>query len=291
MTIKTAFLTAASLLAAFAVAEAAKLEPETLAAWDRYVAWTEHRMRTDIGKRDSFLVQDSLPEALSRQARRKLRAGDVFTTKLETTADGRSIDIPKGLVHHWLGSVFIPGTSVDELAGWLQDYDEHHRYFDEVESSRLVSRDGDDFRIFLRLRRKKIVTVHYNTEHFVRYTHHGGGRMSSASYATRIAEIENAGAAAESEKALGDDRGFLWRLNSYWRFEQAWGGVIVELESVSLSRGVPVAVRWLVGRYLDSVPRESLEATLEPIQREAPRALSISSRCRAACPSSPHESS
>ena len=137
--------------------------------------------------------------------------------------------------------------------------------------------DGDDFRIFLRLRRKKIVTVHYNTEHFVRYTHHGGGRMSSASYATRIAEIENAGAAAESEKALGDDRGFLWRLNSYWRFEQAWGGVIVELESVSLSRGVPVAVRWLVGRYLDSVPRESLEATLEPIQREAPRALSISS--------------
>ena len=287
MKIKTGLFAVASLLAAFTVAEAAKLELETLAAWDRYVAWTEHRMRTD----DSFLVQDSLPEELANEARGKLRAGDVFTTKLETTADGRSIDIPKGLVHHWLGSVFIPGTTVDELVGWLQNYDEHHRYFHEVESSRLVSCDGDDFRIFLRLRRKKVVTVHYNTEHFVRYTHHGGGRMSSASYATRIAEIENAGKAAESEKALGDDRGFLWRLNSYWRFEQVSGGVIVELESISLSRGVPVAVRWLVGRYLDSVPRESLEATLRPIQREAPKALAISSRSRAACPPSRRESS
>ena len=286
MKIETGFLTVASLLAALAVAEAATLEPETLAAWDRYVAWTEHRMRTD----DSFLVQDSLPEELANEARGKLRAGDVFTTKLETTSDGRSIDIPKGLVHHWLGSVFIPGTSLDELVGWLQNYDAHHRYFDEVESSRLVSRDGDDFKIFLRLRRKKIVTVHYNTEHFVRYTHHDGGRVSSVSYATRIAEIDNAGEVAESEKALGDDRGFLWRLNSYWRFEQAWGGVIVELESVSLSRGVPVAVRWLVGRYLDSVPRESLEATLGPIQRQAPKQLVVPSRFRVACSSSPRES-
>jgi hypothetical protein len=178
-------------------------------------------------------MQDSLPEADAKQARRKLRAGEVFSTKLETAVDGRAIDVPSGLVHHWLGSVFIPNARVDELVEWLQDYDEHHRYFDEVESSRLVSRDGDDFRIFLRLRRKKVVTVHYNTDHFVRYTRHGEGRTSSVSYATRIAE----------------------------------------LESVSLSRGVPVGVRWLVGGYLDSVPRESLEATLLPIQREAPRAL------------------
>ncbi len=287
MKLETGFLAVASLLVAFSVAEAATLDPETLAAWNRYVVLTEHRIRTDGG----FLVQDSLPEELANEARRKLRAGEVFTTKLETTADGRSIDIPKGLVHHWLGSVFIPAMTVDELVGWLQNYDEHHRYFDEVESSRLVSRHGDDFEIFLRLRRKKIVTVHYNTEHFVRYTRHHGGRVSSASYATSIAEIKNAGEATESEKAFGDDRGFLWRLNSYWRFEQASDGVIVELESVSLSRGVPVAVRWLVGRYLDSVPRESLEATLGPIRREAPKALAISSRCRAACPSSPHESS
>lgn len=272
MKIKTGLLTAVSLVGVFAVTEAAELKRETLAGWDQYVAWTEHRMRTDLAD-GAYLVQDSLPEALASDAREKLRAGEVFTTKLDTTADGRPIGVPKALVHHWLGSVFIPGTTVEELVGWLQDYDEHHRYFDEVESSRLVSRKGDDFQIFLRLRRKKVVTVHYNTEHLVRYTHHRDGRMSSASYATRIAELADAGEATESERAFGDDRGFLWRLNSYWRFEQAWGGVIVELESLSLSRGVPVAVRWLVGRYLDSVPRESLEATLRPIQLEASKAL------------------
>ena len=107
----------------------------------------------------------------------------------------------------------------------------------------------------------------------VRYARHGPGLASSASYATRIAEVKDAGTARETEKPVGDDRGFLWRLNSYWRFEEAWGGVIVELESISLSRGVPVALRWLVGRYLDSVPRESIAATLEPIRRETPRSL------------------
>ncbi len=275
MTTKSRLLTTVSLLAAFAAGEAsaAELRSETLTAWDRYVGWTEHRMRDDVRGGGRFLVQNGLPAALSAEARRKLLAGEVFATKLETTAEGRSIDVPGGLVHHWLGSVFIPNARVDELVAWLQAYDDHHRYFDEVESSRLVSRDGDDFHISLRLRRKKVVTVHYNTDHFVRYTRHRDGRISSASYSTRIAELDKAGTAAEAEKPQGADRGFLWRLNSYWRFEQARGGVIVELESVSLSRGVPVAVRWLVGSYLDSVPRESLEATLLPIQREAPRAL------------------
>lgn len=269
MKLRTAYFATGALIAVAVSAGAAGLQRETLVAWDRYIAWTEHRMRAD----DSFLVQRALPESRAREARRTLESGEVFTTKLETKAEGRPIRVPHGLVHHWLGSVFIPGATVDELVGWLQDYDEHHRHFDEVEASRLVSKNGNEYAIFLRLRRKKIVTVHYNTEHLVRYTRHAAGRVSSVSYSTRIAELEDAGETNETEKSVGDDRGFLWRLNSYWRFQQASGGVIVELESVSLSRGVPVAVRWLVGRYLDSVPRESLEATLLPIRSEAPKML------------------
>lgn len=259
------------------VVEAATPDPETLAAWDRYVLWTEHRMRSERAAGASFLLLDGLPEKEADNAREAIRAGDVFTKKLEThSGDGRPIPMPDGLVHHWLGIVFIPGTSVDALLPWLQDYDAHHRYFDEVEASRLLSRDGDDFRMFLRLRRKKVVTVHHNTEHLVRYSDHGPGRASSISYATRIAEIDDAGTPHEREKPVGDDRGFLWRLNSYWRFQEASGGVVVEIESVSLSRGVPRALRWLVGRYLDSVPKESLEATLMPIRRRAPKARTTS---------------
>ena len=252
--------------------EAAKLQDDTLTAWRLYVERTEARIVSELQTDKGFLIQDSLPAVQAREAGRALRSGQVYTRKLATKdARGRRIEIPNGMVHHWMGSVFIPGTTLEDLLPWLQDYDEHHRYFDEVEASRLIAREGDEIRMFLRLRRTKVVTVHYNTHHFVRYALHGSGRASSASYATRIAEVEDAGTAREKEMPIGDDHGFLWRLNSYWRFEEAWGGVIVELESVSLSRGVPAAVRWLVGRYLDSVPRESIAATLEPIQREAPR--------------------
>ncbi len=252
--------------------EAANLRDETVTAWRLYVDRTEARIASELETGEGFLIQDALPAAQAREARRTLHSGQVYTRKLATKdARGRRIEIPSGMVHHWMGSVFIPGAALDDLLPWLQNYDEHHRYFDEVEESRLIAREGDEIRMFLRLRRKKVVTVHYNTHHFVRYASQGSGRASSASYATRIAEIEDAGTAREKEMPIGDDHGFLWRLNSYWRFQEAWGGIIVELESVSLSRSVPAPLRWLVGSYLDSVPRESIAATLEPIRREAPR--------------------
>jgi len=269
-----ATLIAMALVASAHSVDAAKLKPETLSAWNRYVAATEARIDSELASADGFLVSDFLPPPTREALRAKLRSGEVFTEKLETAgADGRRLDVPKGLVHHWLGGVLIPNADVDDLVAWLKEYDNHHRYFDEVTTSRLVSQSDDEFEIFLRLRRKKVVTVHYNTEHRVRYRDHGDGAISSVSYATRIAELEAAGSASERERLPGKDRGFLWRLHSYWRFSQTPEGVVVELETVSLSRGIPAAVRWLVSSYLDSVPRESLEATLGPIRRFAPRPL------------------
>ena len=250
---------------------AAELKRETLTAWNRYVALTEARIERELGAQNGFLVQDFLPEDDREAVKRELAEGRVFATKLRTVdARGEDIDVPGGMVHHWVGSVFVPGVEVEDLLAFLQDYDEHHRYFDEVEESRLVSRHGDRFEIFLRLRRTKIVTVHYATEHSVRYRRHEGGNASSASRTTRIAELEGANTPDEKEKPVGDDRGFLWRLNSYWRFAAAPGGVLVECESLSLSRGVPMGLRFLVAGYLDSVPRESLQATLGPIRASGP---------------------
>lgn len=252
------------------VARGAELHEDTLAAWRHYVERTKARIDREVSSSDRFLVRDSLPAEEQAAAKAALERGEVFTTKLETfDEDGSEIEVPGGMIHHWLGSVLVPGVDVATLVHWLQSYDEHERYFDDVESSKLVSREGQSFEIFLRLRRKKVVTVYYNTDHHVEYRWHGHGRVSSVSRSTRIAEIEDAGMADEKEKPIGHDRGFLWRLNSYWRFEEVPGGVVVECESVSLSRGVPLAVRWLVASYLDSVPRESLTSTLAPIREEA----------------------
>jgi hypothetical protein len=263
---KTALLLPA-LLALAPALPAAELAPETLAGFDRYVAWTEARIERELSATGGFLVQDFLPEEERVEAVRTIAEGGVFTRKLVTLdGDGSEIEIPGGLVHHWVGAVLVPGVRLEDVVDWLQRYDRHDRYFADVERSRLLARNGEEFDISLRLRRKKVVTVTYDTEHHVRYRSFGRGREVSESHSTRIAELENADTPREREKPVGEDHGFLWRLDSYWRFEQVGQGVVVECESVSLSRSIPSALRWLVARYLDSVPRESLESTLVPIR-------------------------
>src|SRR5262249_43743736 len=87
-------------------------------------------------------------------------------------------------------------------------------------------------------------------------------RASSRSVATRIAEVDRAGTSAERELGPGDDHGYLWRMNSYWRYEQMDGGVMVEMESLTLSRDIPSALRFLAGPIVDRIARESIERTL-----------------------------
>jgi hypothetical protein len=126
----------------------------------------------------------------------------------------------------------------------------------------VLDRGPGSLRLFLRLQRSQFVTVVYNTEHAVRYARHGERRASSRSIATRIAEVVEPASPNEWERPVGEDRGFLWRLNSYWRYEQAGGGVLVECESISLSRTVPSLVRGAVRPLIDQVARGSMERTL-----------------------------
>jgi hypothetical protein len=245
-----------------------ELKPETERAWQIYVARTESRIEGELERGDPFRVAETLEPAVRSRCQAQMDAGDVCVEKLVTTDDeGNPIDVPSGMIHHWFGSIFVPDVSPEQVLAWVQSYDRQKDFYPEVEDSRLISHAGDVFDIFLRLKRTKVITVHYNTEHEVTYRHYGDERASSRSVATRIREIRNPGAKNETELGPDDDRGFLWRLNSYWRFEEVEGGTFVECESISLSRSVPAAALWMVTRFLGSVPRESLEATLEPILR------------------------
>jgi hypothetical protein len=60
----------------------------------------------------------------------------------------------------------------------------------------------------------------------------------------------------------GKDNGFLWRLNSYWRFFETGRGVYVQCEAVSLTRDIPTGLHWLIAPFIESIPKESLEFTL-----------------------------
>jgi hypothetical protein len=243
------------------------LPADTLAAWDAYVARTEARIEDELRSKTGFLVLDFLEPAERARCEEAIRKGTICISKRETlSSESKRIDVPGGLVHHWYGSVLVPGVKLDRVLDWVQTYDDRDKFYPEVEESRLLSRRGDDFHIYLRLKRTKILTAHYATEHDVTYRRYGAARASSRSVATRIRELEDPGTERERELPPDKDRGFLWRLNSYWRFEERDGGTLVECESLSLSRPVPQAVAWLVRSFIRSVPRESLESTLLPLR-------------------------
>jgi hypothetical protein len=203
-----------------------------------------------------------------------LKHGAVKIEKLEAKEDGKTIQTPGALIHHWVGAIFVDGAKLNDVLAVLQDYDQHATYYaPDVEQSKIESRDGDRFRIFLRFRRHKVITVVLNTEHEVQYFRDSPVRAHSRSSAVHIAEVENAGKSNEREKTPGDDGGFLWRMETWWRMEERDGGVYVQSEVASLTRDIPLGLGWLIGPFLTSIPKETLTATLEATRRavKAPR--------------------
>ena len=240
------------------------LEPGTLEAYSRYVQATEARVKKEMARPGAFLYIDGLPSSDSIQVRQELKQSEIFMDRLETLdSSGHRINIPDGLIHHWIGAIFVPRTTVKQAIELAQDYNHHQDiYKPEVVRSKLLSRDGNDFKIFYRIRKHKVITVTLNTEHDVRYFQVDAAHAYSRSASTRIAEVENAGEPNESEKPVGHDGGFLWRIDSWWRWEEKDGGVYVECESVSLTRDIPTGLGWLIRPFVTSIPKESLEDTL-----------------------------
>ena len=249
-------------------AAGAELQNRTIQAFDRYVRLTEARLNGTA----AFLWIDSLPEARRREALQTVQRKELSIERLETTENGRDIDVPDGLIHHWVGTAFVPGVTINDALAVLQDYNEHHRiYAPTVAASKLKSRDGDRFTFFLRFVMKKVITVTVNSDHEAVFRRPAADRAEGWIHSTRIAEVENAGTPSEREKPIGDDGGYLWRLNTYWRLLARDGGLYIHCESVSLSRGIPFGFGWVVGPFVTSIPRESLTFTLETTRKRLER--------------------
>jgi hypothetical protein len=251
------------LLIATSTAYAAKLKPEAAEGWDRYVALTEDRIYREQHDLDHFLWIDSMPNQTRSAVEARLRNGQVVIDKLRTEDKGAPIRTPGALIHHWIGIAFIPKANVQQALTLVQDYNNHYRvYKPEVERSQLITRNGDDFKIYLRYRTKKIITVVLNTYHDVHYSVIDGKHAYCRSYSTKVAEVEDAGTPGEHERAVDNQNGFMWRMNTYWRFEERDGGLYLQCEAITLTRSVPVALRWLIEPYITSIPHESLSETM-----------------------------
>lgn len=238
-----------------------ELRPETLQSFESYVSGRDGALQQKRIAGGNFLWADD-----SAERRARVRSGEVV---IEPGRDKGAIDIKGGMIHDWIGSVFIPNTTLAKVAATVQNYDNHKNiYRPEVVDSRLVERNGNLFRIRLRLLKKKIITTVLNTDHEVTYFPLDARRLHSKSRTTRIAEVENPGA-HEHELEPGDDHGLLWRLDTFWRFLERDGGVWVECEALSLTRGIPTGLGWLITPIVRDLPRESLTNTLEGTRRAA----------------------
>jgi hypothetical protein len=242
---------------------AADLRPQTVAAFDRYVAETEQQREASLTAASPFLWVETQPTATQKVGLEQLRAGAFVIERLTTTVDGKRIEVPDGIIHHWLGAVFVPAASLEQAMALLQDYDRHATiYAPAVVRSKVLARDGDSFRVLLRFFMKKVMTVVVDGEHQARFTRLAPDRAHSRVVSTRLNEVEEPDTEREQLKPEGRDGGYLWRINSYWRFLERDGGAYIQCETITLSRRIPTGLGWLVGPFVTSIPKDSLEFTL-----------------------------
>jgi hypothetical protein len=246
--------------------EAVQLKQDTLRAFAEYIDKAEER-----SDGDPFLWADTDAER-ARQVQKGQTIAELWSGK-------RPVSVPDGLIHDWIGSTCIAGATIQQTLALIQNYDNHKNiYKPEVIDSKLISRRGNDFKIYLRLLKKKILTVVLDTDHDVHYSRVDATRWRCRSYTTRISEVEDAGKPSERVLAPDTGYGFLWRLYSYWRFQERDGAVYLECRAISLTRDVPTGLGWIVEPIIRKLPRETLVNTLESTRRGL-RAEAVGQTC------------
>jgi hypothetical protein len=240
------------------------LPDKTLAGWNQYVAVTRQRIDRELKASPRFLALDFAASPSSDRA--AVVAGGMPVAEMHSVrANGGAIDVPGAWIHHWRGAVLIPNVTLSQVFSRLQAAVPGSGQGD-VLASAILSRNGPSMHVFIKVQRQVRVVVLftfvYNTEHDVTFTPHDDRHGSSTSVATKIAELDSPGTPAEREYAPGDDNGFLWRWNSYWRYEQVAAGVIAECESITLSRTPPFGTGLIAGRVARSEASASMTRAL-----------------------------
>ena len=234
-----------------------ELEPQTLDAFEKYIAVVELEVQGDGEHHEPIWSADNAKRL------RDLSNGQVLVEQVSYPKRKVPFPVPHGLIHDLTGTIFIPDTSVRQVLALVQDYPGYKNvYKPEVVDSKVVSHMGDDFQIHLRLLKKKIITVVLDTYHDVHYSSAGPDQARCRSITTKVLEVEDPGTPKETRLPPDTGHGFLWRLYSYWRFDAGGGGVFMRCRAVSLTRDVPMVLALIVKPIVQKLPRESLAKTL-----------------------------
>ena len=253
------FAAIALLLVASSVSSrASELNGETLRTWKQYTQAQNARVTQSL-RDGSFLWSEQSPDRL-----RRLRQGEILVAPM-----GENPKIaPLGLIHHWIGAIFLPNTSLDSVLTVVRDYDSYRNFFaPNVIDSRLLHQGPTEDAFSLVILNKALVAKFALFAEFQSsYVRVNGNRCYSVGASTRIHEVEDYGEPGQYELPVDTGHGFIWRLYNISRFEQRDGGVYVELEAIVLSRDVPGAIRWLVSPTVRRVSKNSMLVSLQKTQ-------------------------
>lgn len=224
--------------------------------FNSYVAAIEQRLAHQHRAHETFLANADWA---------RLQRGEPVIERLTPTG----IDAPGAMMHDWRGTAFVPGAKAADFERLMQDFAAYPRVFapQVIRARVLTHADADHLQAEMRLKQKHVITVVMDTTYDIGYGRLDAQHGYSVSRSTKITEVADAGTANEHALSEAEAHGFLWRLNSYWSYEERDGGLYVQIESVSLTRSIPTGLGWMIGPFVESVPRESLEFTLGAVCR------------------------
>jgi hypothetical protein len=240
----TALLLVALADVATIVVNAATLEPRTNRAYDGYL---------DQAKREFVArVRDGVDGS----------PRDGAVSVRPARQDG-IIEVPGGLVHHWVGSTFVRGVTLRQAIDASSDYARYSAVYKPVIASRVLEHKDDTFRVHMRLRQSGGgISATLDVRSTVRYFYPTSRTAYSISDAEEIREVNNAGKPDERLLPAGRDSGYLWRANTFSYLLEEEDGLYIELETVGLSRRFPPLLAWVIEPIARRVGRTSVESSL-----------------------------
>jgi len=248
------------------------LSPATVKAWDEYIAQERSLMEQKASSGKPFLWADEAPQRLD-----KLKSGQILIVPFEHQGLRK---VPSGLIHHWLGAVFIPDARIQDVLQVIRNYSRYKDlYLPSVTVSKTIARGESQDRFYTRLVNRSILLGSaFETDCESMYIRLDERRAYSFTRSTRIQEIDNYGTPTQRTLREGEGSGILWRLFSVTRYAERDGGVYVEVEAMGLTRDIPASLHWLVDPMVRRISRSALTLSLQQTGKAAQSAAEVAKR-------------
>jgi|ERR1700733_3554052 len=242
-------------------ARAATLKSDTVAAWDDYLQTANANLQDRVRPGGSFLWTFENAERAS-----KVRSGEIVVAP----APGQNPKkVPGGLIHHWMGAVFVPNLKLDDIVEVTRNYDRYKEFYrpSVVESKVIARRGSDDKFSMLLMNQAFFLKTALDTDCQASNVRLDDRRFYSISRTTRVQEVDEYGQPGEYRKPEGEGSGYIWELYSVARLEQRDYGVYIEIEAIALSRDIPAALRFVADPIVRRVSRNSLLISLQQTEQ------------------------